>query len=40
MEIILLFIFGFFSFSLVITVLKDRKDYIEWENSLYKKREN
>jgi hypothetical protein len=41
MEIILLFIFGFFSFSLVITtVLKDRRDYIEWENSLYKKREN
>lgn len=40
MEMIL-FVFAFFSFSLVITtVLKDRREYIEWEKSLYKKREN
>ena len=32
---------SFFSFSLVIiTVRKDRREYIEWEKSLYKNREN
>jgi len=40
MEMIV-FVFAFFSFSLVIiTVRKDRREYIEWEKSLYKNREN